>query len=81
MITIWYNNVKVGIYAHCTIDTISYGDRTYELPGGPACYCSLSAKNQKFDINLATKIGPDFPLIEFLESNICLLYTSDAADE
>ena len=61
--------MKVGIYAHCTIDTISYGDRTYELPGGPACYCSLSAKNQKFDINLATKIGPDFPLIEFLESN------------
>jgi len=33
--------MKVGIYAHCTIDTIVHGDNSYEVPGGPACYCSL----------------------------------------
>jgi sugar/nucleoside kinase (ribokinase family) len=41
----------------------------YEVPGGPACYCSLTARNQKFDVNLATKYGEDFTLREFLQQN------------
>ena len=47
--------MKIGIYSHCTIDTIIHDDKMYEAPGGPACYCSLTARNQKFDVNLATK--------------------------
>ena len=61
--------MNIGIYAHCTIDTIIFGDTTYEAAGGPACYCSLTARNQKFDVNLCTKYGPDFPLIDFLQNN------------
>ena len=61
--------MKVGIYSHCTIDTIMSGDTKYEAAGGPACYCSLTARNQKFDVNLYTKYGQDFPLIDFLQNN------------
>tara|TARA_B110000014_G_scaffold263450_1_gene260248 strand:- start:2197 stop:3069 length:873 start_codon:yes stop_codon:yes gene_type:complete len=61
--------MKVGIYSHCTIDTIVHGDNSYEVPGGPACYCSLTAVNQKFNVNLHTKHGVDFPLIEYLQQN------------
>jgi sugar/nucleoside kinase (ribokinase family) len=61
--------MKIGIYSHCTIDTIIHDDKIYEVPGGPACYCSLTARNQKFDVNLVTKYGEDFPLREFLQQN------------
>ena len=61
--------MNVGVYSHCTIDSIVYGDSTYETAGGPACYCSLTARNQKFDVNLITKYGSDFPLTQFLEKN------------
>ena len=65
--------MKVGIYSHCTIDTIVYGDSIYEVPGGPACYCSLTARKQKLDVNISTKYGADFPLTEFLlENNISI---------
>tara|TARA_B100001079_G_scaffold268742_1_gene279709 strand:+ start:1093 stop:1965 length:873 start_codon:yes stop_codon:yes gene_type:complete len=59
--------MRVGIYSHCTIDTIVFDDDMYEVPGGPACYCTLAARNQKFDVSLATKYGKDFPLTEFLQ--------------
>ena len=61
--------MKIGIYSHCTIDTIIHGNNTYEVPGGPACYCSLTARKQKFDVNLSTKYGADFPLTDFLLEN------------
>ena len=61
--------MKIGVYSHCTIDTIMYGNTTYEVAGGPACYCSLTLRNQKFDVNLVTKYGKDFPLTEFFEKN------------
>ena len=61
--------MNVGVYSHCTIDNIVYGDSTYETAGGPACYCSLTARNLKFDVNLITKYGSDFPLSQFLEKN------------
>ena len=44
--------MKVGIYSHCTIDSIVHGDNVYDVPGGPACYCSLTARNQKFNVTL-----------------------------
>ena len=59
--------MRVGIYSHCTIDSIVFDDDMYEVPGGPACYCTLAARNQEFDVSLATKYGKDFPLIEFLQ--------------
>ena len=59
--------MRVGVYSHCTIDTIIFDDDMYEVPGGPACYCTLAARNQKFDVSLATKYGEYFPLIEFLQ--------------
>ena len=61
--------MKIGIYSHCTIDTIIHGNNTYEVPGGPACYCSLTARKQKFDVNLSTKYGADFPLTDSLLEN------------
>ena len=61
--------MKIGIYSHCTIDTIIHGNNMYEVPGGPACYCSLTARKQKFDVNLSTKYGADFPLTDFLLEN------------
>ena len=61
--------MKIGIYSHCTIDTIIHGNNMYEVPGGPACYCSLTARKQKFDVNLSTKYGADFPLIDSLLEN------------
>ena len=61
--------MKIGIYSHCTIDTIIHGNNMYEVPGGPACYCSLTARKQKFDVNLSTKYGADFPLTDSLLEN------------
>ena len=61
--------MKIGVYSHCTIDSIVSGDSTYETAGGPACDCSLTAQNQRFDVNLVTKYGKDFPLSQFLEKN------------
>ena len=39
--------MKVGIFSHCTMDTIVYENEQYEAPGGPASYCSLTALKQK----------------------------------
>ena len=61
--------MKIGIYSHFTIDTIIHGNNMYEVPGGPACYCSLTARKQKFDVNLSTKYGADFPLTDSLLEN------------
>ena len=61
--------MKVGIFSHCTIDTIVYQDEQYDAPGGPASYCSLTARKQKHDVNLYTKFGPNYPLEEFFKEN------------
>ena len=36
--------MKVGIFSHCTMDTIIYENEQYDAPGGPASYCSITAK-------------------------------------
>ena len=61
--------MKVGIFSHCTMDTIVYGNEQYDDPGGPAIYCSLAARKQKHDVNLYTKFGSNYPLEEFFNEN------------
>jgi sugar/nucleoside kinase (ribokinase family) len=61
--------MKLGIFSHCTIDEISIDGNLYERPGGPACYCSLAARNLGFDVEVATKFGPDFGFFEHLTKN------------
>ena len=61
--------MKVGIFSHCTMDTIVYENEQYDAPGGPASYCSLTARKQKHDVNLYTKFGPKYPLEEFFKEN------------
>ena len=61
--------MKVGIFSHCTIDTIIYENEQYEAPGGPASYCSITARKQKHDVNLYTKFDSNFPLKDFFQEN------------
>ena len=58
--------MKLDVVSHCTIDTIQVNDSKYVVPGGPACYCSLTARILKFDVRLHTKFGSDFPLVDYL---------------
>ncbi|NWJ42863.1 ribokinase [Marine Group I thaumarchaeote] len=58
--------MKLDVFSHCTIDTIQINDSKYVVPGGPACYCSLTARILKFDVRLHTKFGSDFPLVNYL---------------
>jgi len=58
--------MKLDVVSHCTIDTIQINDSKYVVPGGPACYCSLTARILKFDVRLHTKFGSDFPLVNYL---------------
>lgn len=61
--------MKVNIFSHCVIDTITIDDSTYELAGGPACYCGLAARKLKLDVTLHTKFGSDFIFKEKLLQN------------
>ena len=61
--------MKVGIFSHCTIDTIVYENEKYEAAGGPANYCSFTARKQKHDVNLYTKFGANYPLEDFFIEN------------
>ena len=58
--------MKLDVISHCTIDTIEIDDSQYVVPGGPGCYCSLTARILKFDVRLHTKFGSDFPLVDYL---------------
>ena len=58
--------MKLDVISHCTIDTIEINDSKYVVPGGTACYCSLTARILKFDVRLHTKFGSDFPLVDYL---------------
>ncbi len=65
--------MKVAIFSHCTIDEISQNGTTVETAGGPACYCGLTAKNMKFEIDLHTKVGADFTFKSDLEKKGIIL--------
>jgi len=58
--------MKLDILSHCAIDKIQINDSKYVVSGGPACYCSLTARILKFDVVLHTKFGSDFPLVNYL---------------
>ena len=58
--------MKLDIFSHCVIDTIYLNNSKYVVPGGPACYCSLTSRALKFDVTLHTKFGSDFSLADYL---------------
>ncbi len=62
--------MKLAIFGHCAIDTITIDNSNYEQIGGSACYCGLTARQFKFDVDLFTKFGPDFPKQYLTESQI-----------
>ncbi len=52
--------MKLAIFGHCAIDTIHLNNSKYEQVGGSACYCGITARQFKFEVDLFTKYGPDF---------------------
>lgn len=58
--------MKIALFSHCAIDTITIDGSKYEQIGGAACYGGLTAKQFKFDVELVTKFGPDFPYNQYL---------------
>jgi sugar/nucleoside kinase (ribokinase family) len=53
--------MKIAVASHIALDTIQdiQGKITESL-GGPACYCSITARRFNFKVKLATKVGRDF---------------------
>lgn len=62
--------MKLALFSHCVIDTITIGDLKYEQIGGSACYCGITAREFKFDVDLHSKFGPDFPKQYLAENKI-----------
>ena len=69
--------MKLAVFAHCAIDTITINGTNYEQVGGSACYSSLTARQFKFDVDLYTKFGPDFPQ-QYLNDNKINLVNSES---
>lgn len=64
--------MRIGIASHVVLDTIKGIDgRLAESIGGPPCYCGITGRRFGFDVDLATRIGKDFParLRNFLLEN------------
>ena len=61
--------MKIAMFSHCAIDTITIGKSSYEQIGGAACYGGLTAKKLKFDVDLVTKFGSDFAHKQYLTDN------------
>lgn len=53
--------MKLAVASHCAIDTITIDGNNYEQIGGAACYCGITARQFKFDVDLFTKFGSNFP--------------------
>ncbi len=62
--------MKLAVFSHCAIDSIIIDNNNYEQIGGPACYCGITARQFKFDVDLFTKFGPDFPKQYLTENKI-----------
>ena len=62
--------MKLAIFSHCAIDSITLDGSTYPQIGGAACYCGLTARQFKFDVDLFTKFGRDFPKQYLTENRI-----------
>ena len=65
--------MKLAIYSHCALDTITIDGNSYEQIGGAASYCGIMARELKFDVELFTKYGPDFPKQYLVENKINLI--------
>jgi len=65
--------MKLAIFSHCALDTISLEGSNYEQIGGAASYCGIMARELKFDVDLFTKFGPDFPKQYLTEHKINLI--------
>ena len=65
--------MKLALFSHCAIDTITIDGNNYEQIGGAACYCGITARQFKFDVDLFTKFGPDFPRQYLTEQKINFL--------
>lgn len=61
--------MKIALFSHCAIDNITIGESNYEQIGGAACYGGITARKFKFDVDLVTKFGNDFPYKEYLSDN------------
>ncbi|MDH3311736.1 MAG: PfkB family carbohydrate kinase [Nitrosopumilus sp.] len=62
--------MKLAVFAHCAIDTITIDSSNYEQIGGSACYCGITARQFKFDVDLFTKFGSDFSKQYLTENKI-----------
>ncbi len=62
--------MKLALFSHCAIDTITIDGNNYEQIGGAACYCGITARQFKFDVDLFTKFGSDFPKQYLTEQKI-----------
>ena len=72
--------MKLSVFSHCAIDTITIGGNDYEQIGGAACYCGIAARQFKFDVDLHTKFGPDFPKQYLNEHKINLMDSESKAN-
>ncbi|MGI0074052.1 MAG: PfkB family carbohydrate kinase [Nitrosotalea sp.] len=72
--------MKLAIFSHCTIDEISRNNQIVETAGGPASYCGITAKNMKFDVELHTKVGPDFKFRSDLERKNVFLSSNSTSN-
>ena len=70
--------MKLAIFSHCALDTISIEGNSYEQIGGAASYCGIMARELKFDVDLFTKFGSDFPK-QYLEQNKINLINTESA--
>jgi len=62
--------MKLTLFSHCAIDTITLNGLTYEQIGGAACYGGITARNFNFNVDLYTKFGKDFPEQYLTQNNI-----------
>ena len=62
--------MKLALFSHCAVDTITIDGTDYQQIGGAACYCGITARNLKFDVDLYTRFGPDFPKQYLTENKI-----------
>jgi len=67
--------MKLAVFSHCAIDIITIDGYNYEQVGGPACYGGITARQFKFDVDLFTKFGPDFPKQYLTENKINFVYS------
>ena len=61
--------MKITLFSHCAIDSIKIDTSEYEQIGGAACYGGITARQFKFDVELVTKFGSDFPYEQYLSDN------------